>query len=138
MKKTAVIFVLGAMLMSTLTFAGNIDLFNYDENKINQEMADLNVLESMVLQNQDLTYDDLLQTGNPLVMGLNTDSSIMLPSQINTPILPPFWWGCILGPVGVLLVYVLEDDPAQTKSAFWGCLISTLLWGGSSWFWYLN
>jgi hypothetical protein len=138
MKKTTILFVLFSLVFSTVSLAGNIDLFDYDKDKISHEMAQLNALESFVLQNGDVSYDDLLLSGNPLVADLNTESALMLPGMVATPILPAFWWGCILGPVGVLIVYILEDDPSQTKSAFWGCLISTLLWGGSSWFWYIR
>lgn len=137
MKKLNVLLVVGGLLLTNLVFASNGDLFQIDKEKINQEMAQLNELESFVLQNQDITYDDMLEAGNLLVMNLNTESSTMMPGMINTPILPPFWWGCILGPVGVLLVWILEDDPPQTKSAFWGCLISTLIWGAGSWYWWL-
>ncbi len=38
----------------------------------------------------------------------------------------PFLWGCVLGWVGLLVVYLVTDgDKAQTKKALTGCLVGT-------------
>jgi hypothetical protein len=138
MKKLTLLLVLIGLAFSNLAIAGAGDLFQYDKEKINQEMQDLNQLENLLVQNQDLSYADLLAAENPLVMNMDLNAEMALPGMINGPIIPAFWWGCILGPVGVLIVYIVEDDRAQTKSAFWGCVISTLLWGSSSWYWWFR
>lgn len=131
MRKIAFLFILLGVLLSTQSFAGNGDLFDYDKEKIKSEMADLTALESMVLQDQNLTYDILLETNNPLVTDLNYGSNMMLAGMSAAPIIPAFWWGCIFGPLGILVVYLVEDDPDQTKSALWGCVINALLTGVS-------
>ena len=123
MKKFVFLFVLFGVI-TTQSFAGVGDLFSYDKEKINSEMQQLNALEEVVAQTQDLTYDDLMEANNPLVANLNVDSNLMPGFGAEMPVLPAFWWGCILGPVGILLVYVIEEDRDQTMSALWGCVIS--------------
>jgi hypothetical protein len=136
MKRILFLFVL-LSAVSSQVFAGSGDLFSYDKDKINAEMTQLTALEDMVSQSQDLTYDDLLAANNPLVADLNMGYDAMLAAMgANMPVLPAFWWGCILGPVGILLVYVIEEDRDQTMSALWGCVIGygasaviyTVLW----------
>jgi cytochrome c biogenesis protein CcdA len=55
-------------------------------------------------------------------MGMATDSEPPLG-------IPSFLWGCILGVVGILLVYILTDgDKAETKKALWGMLVWIGVW----------
>jgi len=90
MKKLAFLFVLFGIL-ATQSFAGNGDLFDYDKEKVKGEMEQLNTLEDMVLQNQDLTYDDLIAANNPLVDELNYSSNIFMGSMSSAmPVLPAF------------------------------------------------
>lgn len=125
MKKLAFLLVLFGIL-STQSFAGSGDLFNYDKEKVMTEMQQLNALEDMVLQNQDLTYDDLVAANNPLVAEMNFGSNMMMDGMSSLmPVVPAFWWGCVLGPIGILLVYVIEEDKDQTMSAFWGCVVGS-------------
>jgi cytochrome c biogenesis protein CcdA len=64
-------------------------------------------------------------------------------SQENEPPLgiPSFLWGCILGIVGVLIVYIITDgDKAETKKSLWGFLVAVgvyvvLYVGVYSWAW---
>lgn len=136
MKKQIILTPLFILLFSGFIFAGNGDLFTFDKSVVQEEMAELNALEVMLQQDAELTFEDLLEVNHPLLANVSHDASLMGPNMINGPIIPAFWWGCIFGPVGVLVVYIVEDDRAQTKSAFWGCLISTLVWGTSSWYWW--
>ena len=124
MKKLVFLFVLCGVL-STQALAVSGDLFDYDKEKVRTEMEQLTALEEMVAQNQDLTYDDLMAENNPLVANLNPTNNLMAGVGAAMPIVPAFWWGCVLGPVGILLVYVIEEDRDQTMSAFWGCLVGS-------------
>ncbi len=43
--------------------------------------------------------------------------------------IPSFLWGCILGVIGILLVYILTDgDKLETKKALWGMLVWVGVW----------
>ena len=129
MKKFTFLFVMLGMLSATLSFAGNGELFSYDKAKVSNEMQSLTALENMVSQNQSLTFNDLVEANNPLVMNLDYESSMMLAGMSAGPIIPSFWWGCLFGPVGILVVYLVEDDRDQTMSAFWGCVVGSLVSG---------
>ncbi len=38
--------------------------------------------------------------------------------------IPPFLWGCILGVIGILLVYIISDNNKEaTRKALVGCLV---------------
>jgi hypothetical protein len=46
------------------------------------------------------------------------------------PLVSGFWWGCCLGVVGLLVVYLVTDhDKDQVRKALIGCVISTLIVG---------
>lgn len=137
MKKITLLFVLFGLLFSAQSFAGNGDLFSYDKERVSSEMAELDALEALVLQDQDLSYNDLLQANNPLVLDLNYESSLMMAGMSSGPIIPSFWWGCLFGPLGVLVVYLVEEDRDETMSAFWGCVISGVLYGAGTGLWWV-
>jgi len=134
MKKLTLIALLGLFFMNVQVFAGNGDLFTYDKEKVATEMTELNALESMLLQDQSLDYEQLLLANSPLIQNLDLGVNHMSPGMGAGPIVPSFWWGCITGPLGVLIVYLYEDDRTETRSAIWGCIIWAILTGGAGWF----
>ena len=95
-----------------------------NEQNINAEFEKLNKLEQYVTSHEGTTLEDVKDT--ELTKDLNLDTNVTnsvaageLPLNI-----PAFWWGCVLGLVGVLIVYLVTDkDKAQTKKAFFGCLV---------------
>jgi len=103
--------------------------FNLDENEMNAALADLNELDAYLSQNEGVTYADLYAAGSDLIKNVSDISSPLgMPAEGGDSLMgiPAFWWGCVLGWVGLLLVYVLTDqDKEQTKKAFTGCLISS-------------
>jgi hypothetical protein len=135
MKKFTVLFVLMGLLFSFQSIAGNGDLFTYDKEKVNTEMAQLNMLEDVLIQDANLTYTDLLEVDNSLVANLDYSSNAMMAGMSAGPVIPSFWWGCLFGPIGVLVVYLVEEDRDETRSAIWGCVISAVLSGASSILW---
>jgi hypothetical protein len=137
MKRFSLILVMAFFMFSMDAIASNADLFEYDQNEVGAAVADLNELEAMVAQNEQITYTELIEAGNPVALSLSTDTGKMA-EGVSMPILPAFWWGCLLGPVGLVIVYFVEQDPAQTRSAFWGCFWSFLIYGGGSAFYWFN
>ena len=95
----------------------------------------LSDLTPLTFYTSDIGQEDLLEVNNPLVTGLDYGSNMML-GMSSGPIIPAFWWGCLFGPVGILVVYLVEDDSSQTKSAFWGCLVNVLISGTTTGFYY--
>ncbi|WP_337042996.1 hypothetical protein [Emticicia sp. 17c] len=129
-----------------VTTPAQVQALKYDEKSINAEFEKLNKLEEYVNANESTTIEDVQNT--ELTKDLKLDSNVTstvaagdLPLNI-----PAFWWGCVLGLVGVLVVYIVTDqDKDQTKKALYGCLVWVgvwLLWwifvvligGGAFWF----
>ncbi len=113
-------------VMSGMTFADDdASLFNVDKQAIEQEVAPLNDLEIYVNANEGVTYDQIDNSAvlnKEVVMGdvdLSGDGPLGIPS---------FLWGCILGVVGILIVYLITEDGDETKMALWGCIAWSVLW----------
>jgi hypothetical protein len=134
MKKTMFTLVLGFLALN-LSFAGQADLFSYDSDAIDKNLQALEELEVFVASNPDVTLSDLQAHQNALVNDLNlaNNSSGMSLNLSGEPALGigGFWWGCVLNWVGILVVYLVAEDPAETKKALWGCIVNSLVVGVS-------
>lgn len=127
--KKLFISVMMLLFAGSLTFANNADLFNLDYNSVKAEFSELNQLGEMVMANESLTYSQLLATNGNLISEMNLVSEGAIPQGgEKNPVLgiPSFLWGCGLGVVGMLVVYIVSDkDKVETKKAMWGCLTWT-------------
>ncbi|MBK9510485.1 MAG: hypothetical protein IPO04_13980 [Cytophagaceae bacterium] len=127
--------ILSILFILVSVFAWSNDEFSYSENDLNFD--NLNKLESYINSHPGTTMEVLKSEKSELLSGIAIEESTI--STINLegdmPIVGSFWWGCCLGVVGLLLVYFITDnDKDQVKSAVWGCLIATVLWGmGGLW-----
>jgi len=123
--------------------ANDADLFKLDYNAVRAEFTQLDHLAAMVTSNPDLTYNMLKLTDGNLIETLRLLPGSSLPTGEKNPVLgiPSFLWGCGLGVVGLLVVYIVsEKDKAETKSALWGCIASTavivivdVIWWSAIW-----
>lgn len=131
MKKVLLTLITG-MFITTLAMAGNADVFSYDADQVNQEMAQLQSLEDFVAVNPGVTLSNLEAENNALVSDLNLASGDFagVGGMSGEPALgiPSFLWGCVLSWVGVLVVYLVTDDNEETKKAFIGCIVGTLFY----------
>jgi len=119
--------ILLCLLATTAIFA-NAGEFSYDQNQVNASLEQLNVIERMHLAAPDKSLDQIKQEAG--YASLSISSSTITSSGLagDMPILPAFWWGCILSWVGILIVYLVTEDSDQTKSALWGCVLGTGIW----------
>ena len=102
------------------------DLFEYDEQQIKTEFKQLNQIEQYVNSHEGVSADEM-GTKTDLLKNIEISKIATFNVKDNTlPLLPPFWWGCLLGGIGILLVYLITEDSNQTKRALTGCLV----WGG--------
>ncbi len=102
--------------------------FLLDEEALSNAMLELNELDNYLNKNTDFTYSDLGTANFDFFNNLSPSSAPMgMAQEGEAPLgLPAFLWGCVLGWVGILLVYVVTDnDKAQVKKALTGCLISS-------------
>lgn len=97
-----------------------------DEAALNEAMMELNELDQFLNENEGVTYAELETTGSELILNVNNSTAPLGMDMEGEPPLgiPSFLWGCILGIVGILLVYILTDgDKSETKKALWGMLV---------------
>jgi hypothetical protein len=102
-------------------FAGTADLFNYDASKVKQALVNADVLDQMVSNTQATVSE--LNVNSPVLANFKAESSSMM-MQDGALGIPSFWWGCILGWVGILVVYLVTEDKEETKKALWGCIVN--------------
>lgn len=104
-------------------------VMTFNEQAVNAEFEKLNKLEQYVAAHEGVTIEDVKETEltEDLKLDTNVTNAVVagdLPLGI-----PAFWWGCVLGLLGVLAVYLITDkDKEQTKKALYGCLAWTVLW----------
>ena len=131
MKKIILLASLALMIAGT-SMAGQAGLFSYNQEAVEVEMNDLTSLENFVLENPGVSLSDMIASENELVADMTHSSSFYGFDLMNEKALGigGFLWGCCLGPVGVLVVWLVADDPAETKKSIFGCIVNALL-GGS-------
>ncbi len=103
---------------------------------VQDEFMSLNNLERFINSNPGVTLE-----GMKSIVSLKDDLQIIDTENQQVifakemPIVSSFWWGCCLGIVGLLLVYIMTDnDQLQIKPAFWGCVIATIVWSAGGFF----
>jgi hypothetical protein len=145
-KKILIVFLLFTISLNSEAIENSADLFFYDEDKVQKEFADLNELESYLIQNPQSEIEEILTAfpslkntmNSELMMPLN-DFEMAAPGKI-----PSFWfsfalsaigtyfiYGAVAGPISVGIVYFSTDkDKTETKKAIWGCVTGTLIGAG--------
>ncbi len=110
------------------SMAGQADLFSYDAVTIENQMAQLDQLEGYVLDNPGITLGEMATQGNALASLVSDANGISGFNMINEKVfgIPGFLWGCVFSWVGVLVVYLVGQDKAETKSAIIGCVVGAL------------
>ena len=104
-------------------------VFSFDEELINNELSELNALDSYIEENENVTFASLVEEGNPLIANIENSAAPMgMAGQDGEPPLgiPSFLWGCVFGVIGLVVVYIMTDENKdETKKALWGCVAST-------------
>lgn len=104
-------------------------VFIPDQEAIDLAFGELNELDEYLELNTGLSYTDLQAAGSILIKDI---SDMVAPfgqseeGDDEDPLgIPAFWWGCFMGIIGVLLVYIFTDNNKdQTKKAFKGFLVT--------------
>jgi len=131
MKKLLLFASIMLAVFSTRAIAGDAQLFDLNEDKINAEFTELNELEKFVTEHDGITLSQLRESNNALVLNLNlSNNGIAGLMMFEEPPLgiPSFIWGFCLGWVGLLVTYLVADDKEETKKALIGCLVGTATW----------
>jgi hypothetical protein len=121
------------LLVFVMTFslwaqAASTGEFSYNKNAVSTEMQELDALESYVNANGNVTLQEMKQTGNPLAMNIS-ESNTPFSNYGDMPLgIPAFWWGFVLGCIGILLVYLILEDRDETMMSVWGCIAGAVFW----------
>ncbi len=127
MKKILLIAAMAIFMSCQGLLANQADDFKYNKLQVQDEFASLNVLEQTVIDNSFMSLSEM-KSNNMLSSEF---SNLSLTTMMMEPALgiPGFWWGCVLGPVGILVVYAVTDnDKDEVKKALYGCLVSAGVW----------
>jgi hypothetical protein len=101
----------------------------FDEQSINTSFEKLNKLEQYVATHEGTTLAEVKDTELTKDLTLDTNITNAVVAEELPLNIPAFWWGCVLGPVGILAVYLITDkDKDQTKKAMFGCLVAAGVW----------
>ena len=124
-------FVFSIILLMSLRFTvyASADIFQLDEQKIHQELAILDQMESLVLAQQDISQEFLLSLKRefPEVNGEHYCMTNSISTMMEPPLgIPSFVWGCCLGVPGIAIVYFVSEDKDETMKALWGCIASSV------------
>jgi len=134
MKKNFLSICILLILGTSALVASQTNLFQYDADAIENEMAQLNQLEGYLTDHPGATLGELTAESNPLASLVSNANGVSGLTILNDQTLgiPGFVWGCCLSWVGILVVYLVGKDPVQTKQAIWGCIVGSVLGIGTS------
>jgi len=139
MKKLLILASLLILIGVGKSMAGQANLFSYDAVTIENQMTQLDQLEGYVLENPGVTLGEMATNGNALASMVSDANGISGFNMINEKVfgIPSFLWGCVFSWVGVLVVYLVGQDKAETKSAIVGCVVGAVAYGAFYAIWYL-
>lgn len=129
MIKKLLISLLLVIFIGCATQAKDSDSFKIDKEGFRNEFTDINRLEQIILDNSFMPLSELKQNNLlPEKWGnFGTSQTFSMEPALG---IPGFFWGCVLGPIGILCAYVLSDNnKAEAKSALTGCIVVYGLYG---------
>lgn len=109
---------------------------DFNEAEIYNAFDEVNDLVAAIETNDDLSFSDLEANDSELISNVSSSAAIAMTSTMDDtpPFISAFLWGCIFNLAGILIVGITTDfDSEQLTKSAWGCLINSLLWGGTSW-----
>ncbi len=103
---------------------------DFDDAEIYAAFAEVSDLDQYLAQNENKTYTDVSQENVTLLNGISSSSSMPFTASSDELVMgiPSFFWGCVFGWVGLLVVYLVLENKEQTKKALYGCVAATVVW----------
>jgi hypothetical protein len=130
------------MMMTMQTFAYSISAANaitqsdiqtitqFNDTEVYDAFAEVSALDQYLTVNEGKTFADITKENSSILNGVSATTSLPLtsPASGETALgIPSFLWGCVLGWVGMLIVYLITEDKEQTKKALYGCILGTVV-----------
>ena len=135
MRKIVLLFFVGVLFTSSSAFAGKSNLFDIDDNKINEVFQELEELEEYVFESK-LSLAEVEATTD---FSVNQISETYSPFQTNFSFESIDWglflWGFCCWPVGLLVMLMNEEKQTADHFISWGLGWLTAAVVGSV-FWY--
>lgn len=101
------------------------EVLTYNQEVINYEFEKINKIEAFVASNEGADIESIEETELLNDIHLDTNSLATITNDSDLPLnIPAFLWGCLLGGLGILIVYMVTEDKVQTKKAVYGCLVA--------------
>ncbi|MBN2486506.1 MAG: hypothetical protein JXB34_11085 [Bacteroidales bacterium] len=117
MKKTLLLTV--ALFVTVFTFAGNADLFDVNEQELNNDFAELTALENYVSQSNFITLSDIQAGKTYDLMGINTDGMGTSSEGQFAFQWEGFLWGFLCCPIGFFVIAVNKNKDSDQKLSYW-------------------
>lgn len=106
--------------------------FVLNETEVTNAFSGLDKLDAYLELNKEATYLDIQHNYPDLLNDISASASIPQNREGGHDLfIPAFWWGCLLNIPGVIIVLLLTDnDHHQVKQSLFGCLVSSIIFGG--------
>jgi len=109
--------------------ANEADLFSYNKVAVQTALSDLSVLESYVIEHPALAIVNVTKSGSLMINGIELFTNPFMGGGDAPLGIPAFFWGCVLGIIGVAIVYFATNgDMNQVKNAIFGCIPWVVVW----------
>ncbi|HKK81825.1 MAG TPA: hypothetical protein VJ909_06240 [Prolixibacteraceae bacterium] len=115
------------MLLFSITMLCHANTNNFDESEIYSAFNEISEATEFI-ESTNASYADLEANGFSASAIANTAAiaTSMQDENMEPPVLSAFWWGCLTGPVGIVVVAVTTDNnKEQIKKSVFGCAIPT-------------
>jgi len=118
MKKSFLLAI--TLFLTSLTFAGNADLFSVDEQALKSEFAELTELENFVAENDFVTLVDIQANNSFDLSSLNVSEMGTSSGEGGFAFQwEGFLWGFLCCPVGFFVVAVNKNKDHDQKMSYW-------------------
>jgi len=113
------------LLSTEKIYASDDFIFSYDKTLVEEQLSELTAAEQSIDLFGLTSMDQLKTTFDFIVHQPNSDGHHGEPDHDHVP---GFYWGCCLGPIGVLiLLSAHNDDPDAVYQAVFGCLVPSAI-----------
>ena len=102
----------------------------FNESEVYTAFADVSALDQYLTLNDGKSFSDVSKVNSSILNGVSATTALPATSGGKDELalgIPSFLWGCVLGWVGMLIVYLVTENKEQTKKALWGCLAGTAI-----------
>ncbi len=115
----------GLVLLPLQLLSKNAALFSYDRARVQQTLLNATMLDQHVSAHHIQIHR--IDPTNPLLANFKAGESFPV-LKSNPPLgVPGFFWGCILGLPGVLIVYLTTSKKSEKEGVLVGCLLHSAL-----------